>query len=169
MRRNIRDIQEPPYIDDETKCCGCLTWVDETLTYFINRHNRQYLLWSFWYSFAEYSYYEDPHLENDFFKALTTLQNWVPYCETIIIKRSDISSRAQNYPKGYRISSDRLDFYVTKREFLRAFFAVKALGRATRTPHRASETFIFGGHLHVVLLPDTSFGEKGMAYKTPAS
>ena len=104
MRRNLCDIQKPPYIDDETKRYGCLTWVDETLTYFINRHNRQYLLWSFWYSFAEFSYYEDPHLENDFFKALTTLQNWVPYCETVIIKRSDISSRAQNYPKVYRIS-----------------------------------------------------------------
>jgi hypothetical protein len=50
------DIKEPPFLLDGDKCKGCLTLVDGKLIYFINRYNKQDLLWGFWHSYAESPY-----------------------------------------------------------------------------------------------------------------
>jgi hypothetical protein len=149
------EIKQPPFLLDESKRKGCLAYVDGTLTYFINRYNKQDLLWSLWHSYAKSPYYEDPSLENEFYEALTSRENWVEYSETIIIKDEDVPQRDQKYPLGYRRLSHRLDFYVTKEDCKQAFLALKPLGRK-RGDGRIVDAWIFG-RVRVVMLQDGQF------------
>ena len=128
-----RDIEEPPCPSDEHRFKGCLALVNEELVYYINRRCKARFLWLFWFNYAESPYYEDPSLENAFYRKLTNRADWVPYSETIIIKPEDTTKREQEYPKGYRQSAERLDFYVTKPEFSEAYRAVQKLGRRRGT------------------------------------
>jgi len=152
-----KDIKEPPCPLDESRFKGSLTFVDGTLTYYINRRNKAYLLWSFWFNYAESPYYADPAIENKYYPSLTSKEDWVEYCETTIIKESDIPQREKNYPLGYRRLSYRLDFYVTKQEFKQAFRNIQRLGRKIRD-ERVREAVIFGS-LRVIMLDDDEFEE----------
>ena len=153
-----QDIKEPLWPADEHNFKGCLTFVNGELTYYITRRGKAHLLWGFWFNYAESPYYEDPSLENGFYKNLTNTQDWVTYSETIIIKSEDVARRGQDYPNGYRKLDKRLDFYVTKPEFAEAYRTVQKLGRRQGT-EQIREVSIFGS-LRVVLLPDAEFGER---------
>ena len=110
MRQQFARMKKSPYVEDERKIRGCLTFAGEIPTHFINRHARAHLLWLFWHSFTQWPYYEDPDLPDDFFPALTTRKNWIPYCETKIIRNRDKANRRSKYPQNWRISPDRLDY-----------------------------------------------------------
>ncbi|MEO7716645.1 MAG: hypothetical protein ABIY70_10605 [Capsulimonas sp.] len=156
----LRDIQEPPCPHDEHNWKGCLTFVGDQLTYYINRRCQAELLWSFWFNYAESAFGEDPSLENDFYERLTDQSHWIGYSETMVIPNSaaDKIWRAKKYPLGYTQNPERLDFYVTKPEFAKAFRVVRQLGRK-RKGVVVREGVIFGC-VRVVLLEDELFGEK---------
>jgi hypothetical protein len=143
---------------DEHNFRGCLTFVDGKLTYYINRRCKARLLRLFWFNYAESPYYEDPHLENDFYAKLTNQKNWISWGETTIIKEEDVARREKNYPNGYRWLDERLDFYVTKPEFAEAYRAIQKLGHRQGSKQDI-EVVIFGS-LHVVLLASAEFGER---------
>lgn len=153
-----QDIKKPPCPFDEHRFKGCLAFVNEELVYYINRRCKARLLWLFWFNYAESPYYEDPSLENAFYEKLTNRADWIPYSETIIIKPEDTTKREQEYPKGYRQSAERLDFYVTKPEFSEAYRAVQQLGRRQGTEQIREVTIL--SLLRVRLLSDSEFGER---------
>lgn len=154
----MQNIKEPPCPQDKHNFRGCLTFVGEQLTYYINRRCKASLLWLFWFNCVKSPFGEDPSLENDFYPKLTNQENWVPYCETTIIKTDDRDRREKSYPNGYRRLSERLDFYVTKPEFAEAYQAIQQLGRRQGN-EQITETVIFGS-LRVVLLASAKFGER---------
>ncbi len=151
-------VKEPPCPLDEHNFRGCLTFVEGKLTYYINRRCKASLLWVFWSCRAKWPYYEDPSLGNEFYERLTTRENWVPYCETTIIKEEDVAKREGEYPNGYRRRDERLDFYVTKLKFAEAYQTVQRLGRPQGN-EQVTEATIFGS-LRVVLLATAEFGER---------
>jgi hypothetical protein len=156
----LRDIQEPLCPFDKHRCKGCLTFVGNTLTYYINRRCRAELLWSFWFNYAESPIGEDLSLENDFYEKLTDQSHWIGYSETIVIPDSGADKiwRAKKYPLGYKQNSERLDFFVTKPEFAKAFRVIRQLGRK-RKGVVVREGTIFGC-VRVILLDNEQFGEQ---------
>ncbi|MCW3059117.1 MAG: hypothetical protein JWQ02_938 [Capsulimonas sp.] len=156
----LRDIQEPPLPLDEENFKGCLTFVGDQLTYYINRRCRADLLWSFWFNCAKSAFGEDPSLTNDFYERLTDQSHWIGYSETMVIPSSDSVKvlRAKKFPRGYKRNAERLDFHVTKPEFAKAFRVIRQLGRK-RKGVIVREGRIFQC-VRVVLLDDEQFGEK---------
>ncbi|BDI33541.1 hypothetical protein CCAX7_55920 [Capsulimonas corticalis] len=153
----LRDIQEPPCSHDEAQWKGCLTFVGDRLTYYINRPCQSDLLWTAWFNYAESPIGEDPSLTNEFYASLTNFRDWIPYSETIVLPTKDAALRTKRHPLGYKRQNERLDFYVTKSEFAKAFRVIRRLGRWEKGK-MVTEGRIFGA-VRLVLLDDSQFGD----------
>lgn len=154
-QRILGILNEPFYSFDEEGAKGCLKRTGDTVTYFINRRCKTWLLWHCWHCAESSSDYEDPNLINRYYPALTTEAAWINYCETIVLRDEDAADRDRRHPLGFLASDERLDFYVTRSEFVEAF---RRIQRLTRTPGKKQVTQItIFKSLRVVLLNNAAF------------